>query len=164
MILRKKKFFSVYLHSRKMLRKIFYIVCLEAWSNVKKKNPHPKPLESTKNGNHHCNPPPAITNQPRDSRWLDLKLSVSGSSRTSGTISLASSSPNLGWRRSQRRDIVQLRSVCAGPTPWRVRPCKRKATSTKRIGPREQRKRVEREQRERSLTRILENGLRKKIS
>jgi hypothetical protein len=30
------------------------------WSNVKQnkeKNSHPKPLESTKNGNHHCQPP-----------------------------------------------------------------------------------------------------------
>jgi hypothetical protein len=33
------------------------------WSNVKqnnKKNPHPKPPESTKNGNHHCQPPRSL--------------------------------------------------------------------------------------------------------
>uniref|UniRef100_A0A2N9GLZ1 Uncharacterized protein n=1 Tax=Fagus sylvatica TaxID=28930 RepID=A0A2N9GLZ1_FAGSY len=38
------------------------------------------------------------------------------------------------------------------------------AASTKQIGPREQRKSREREQRERGDTRVLENGLRKKIS
>ena len=161
-----------------MLRKIFYIVCLEQRKTKQQKKPtlktteiHQKwepPLLATQThpATHpaihletHPYQPPQPTLKPtpqpttghhkstkRESRRLGLKLSVSGSSRTLGTISPASSGSDLGRRRLQRRDTMPLRSMRAGPTPWKARPRKRKAASTKRIKPREQRKRAKREE------------------
>ena len=59
-----------------MLRKIFYTVCLEQRkTKQKKKNSHPKPPESTKNGNHYCQPSkptpqPTVSQTPTE---IDLK-------------------------------------------------------------------------------------------
>ena len=52
-------FSSACLHSRKMLQKIFYIVCLEQRKTKQRKNSHPKPPESTKKGTTtaKCQPP-----------------------------------------------------------------------------------------------------------
>ena len=40
-----------------MIQQIFYIMCLQQRKTKNKKNPHPKPPESTKNGNHYREPP-----------------------------------------------------------------------------------------------------------
>ena len=58
MILEKMIVFPVLVCILEKCSRKYFTLCV--WSNVKqnnKKKPHPKPPKSTKNGNHHCQPP-----------------------------------------------------------------------------------------------------------